>query len=549
MKSSFSSCRKRFSVERESDASQLRQLFGHKQHGSKGNLPTHDSNAKITFFDTYRNLGKIRQKLTLKKGKSSPAIAILAKEHENLLSPMPLGLLKGRSRVIDLKRYSLSDQYADVFSNGLREHTSVERVNLKGSKLSESGSATILKNLNLPSLVHLDISDNRLGDLSVFRLAQILESSHSELKRLSLEATRLSLKGIVVICQAIEGSRKVRLLNLARNSIKDDGAFVIGNMLKSNTSLTALDLHWNMINSEGASSLFSGLAENAHLLQFDLSWNSLGSSPIEMAQSMASCIRTNQTLRHLDISFNSLTAKYCEIIGEALLYNHTVLGMHVRGNACKIDTLGFLHIAENNDFGRSANSYRRMLGSDKPSVRENCWVCEKWIETTIIFPHFEKTLFLHTELEDYKPFIMERDRDGYILRRVLPYRQFDIFFTDTTAASHVLPAYQIKYLKPIAKNIEYTTNTSYSVLVSEVNVIMPEGIECDIKDPFETIPRPNNYNSIDNSLFTGEKDINDPHNDSREQPKRKKQWRFTESLFKDYQIDTPELLDKCFKYD
>ena len=50
----------------------------------------------------------------------------------------------------------------------------------------------------------------------------------------------------------------------------------------------------------------------------------------------------NMTLMHLDISFNAFTDQDMIALSDGLRENHTLLGCHVEGNNCKMDTLGFI---------------------------------------------------------------------------------------------------------------------------------------------------------------------------------------------------------------
>ena len=50
----------------------------------------------------------------------------------------------------------------------------------------------------------------------------------------------------------------------------------------------------------------------------------------------------NFTLLHMDISFNGFTDQDMIVLGDGLRENHTMLGCHVEGNSCKLDTLGFI---------------------------------------------------------------------------------------------------------------------------------------------------------------------------------------------------------------
>ena len=52
----------------------------------------------------------------------------------------------------------------------------------------------------------------------------------------------------------------------------------------------------------------------------------------QYALAWANCFKQNDTLIHVDISNNNLSWPEMEIIGEGLRKNHTILGLHVKGN-------------------------------------------------------------------------------------------------------------------------------------------------------------------------------------------------------------------------
>jgi len=50
----------------------------------------------------------------------------------------------------------------------------------------------------------------------------------------------------------------------------------------------------------------------------------------------------NGILRHVDLSYNCLDAKECEIFAEAIHDNHTLWGLHMMGNECVVDSMNFV---------------------------------------------------------------------------------------------------------------------------------------------------------------------------------------------------------------
>ena len=48
------------------------------------------------------------------------------------------------------------------------------------------------------------------------------------------------------------------------------------------------------------------------------------------------------TLIHMDLSHNGFTKSDCAVLAEGLQKNRTLLGLHMIGNECNTDTLGFV---------------------------------------------------------------------------------------------------------------------------------------------------------------------------------------------------------------
>lgn len=53
-------------------------------------------------------------------------------------------------------------------------------------------------------------------------------------------------------------------------------------------------------------------------------------------------------LRHLDLSYNSMDKNECEIFGKLIENNHTLWGLHMMGNECVVDSLGFIRAGVKN---------------------------------------------------------------------------------------------------------------------------------------------------------------------------------------------------------
>lgn len=50
----------------------------------------------------------------------------------------------------------------------------------------------------------------------------------------------------------------------------------------------------------------------------------------------------NGIIRHVDLSYNSMDEKECEIFASVIHDNHTLWGLHMIGNSCILDSMGFV---------------------------------------------------------------------------------------------------------------------------------------------------------------------------------------------------------------
>lgn len=139
----------------------------------------------------------------------------------------------------------------------------------------------------------------------------------------------------------------------------------------------------------------------------------------------ANCFKNNDRLVHVDISNNNLSWAEMEIIGEGLKSNHTILGLHVKGNMAQVDSQGFiikildsvslanLHTSTRlKEKLEPKNKNRKRKVQTDLSVIENCWLCEGWSHCKFTFtPGVSDDDPNH---EDHIPINMQMDCDHYM---------------------------------------------------------------------------------------------------------------------------------------
>ena len=153
----------------------------------------------------------------------------------------------------------------------------------------------------------------------------------------------------------IEGNNdNLTKFNLSKNLITDQGAHSLVELFKqSNTKLAELYLGWNKITGPGACSIAEIMGLDTHLRVIDLCWNGLGQGhlkPGTVGQHLGEAIKRNNSIIHFDLSFNKISAEDTKAIGSGLKTNNSMYGFHFRGNSGKVDSLGYLHVVE--DDGR-----------------------------------------------------------------------------------------------------------------------------------------------------------------------------------------------------
>lgn len=105
------------------------------------------------------------------------------------------------------------------------------------------------------------------------------------------------------------------------------------------------------------------------------------------------CFKKNKVLIHVDISYNGLRLNDMKLIGESLINNHTILGIHIMGNEGEVDKKGFINAEVENSFENNSVGKSQLMIRINPIFNEstgvikskmamqlqttdNCWICE-----------------------------------------------------------------------------------------------------------------------------------------------------------------------------
>lgn len=498
-----------------------------KNSRNMGNL------AKLDFYNDYKNIIRLEEKFKTNKNECSPNIPYLTNLQSNKLKPKTFGLIKktGKETSIDIRLFSMGDRYANAFSQGLKTYSTLQNLNLKSNRLTDIGNEQILSTIDVKQLKRLNLAENQIGSKSLEKIIEIVSKYDSRLKYLNLEKTCFGDFLVIGLCNILIFNKTLSKLILAKNNLSDRSAKYLRDVLAQNRTLKVLDLHWNNFRSIGATLIFEGLAKNSSITILDFSWNSIGKNE-KCAEAIGSALKANTNLAHLDISYNSLSEKDCIIISEYIKFNHTLLGIHLIGNTCKLDPKGFIFISKDQEIEKSL-FYKRIIEKQNNAhdLNLNCWVCEKWVEQTFTCESKATSVFFHLEIENYKPENMiNMGNNIHEITRAVPPKPIKFFFSEINGT--IIKSSYKKVENDIDVYVSYYEGAQIKLNLDTIETLIPEGEVCNLKFPFFTKPR----TLIAKPL---------PPSNKLERIK----WSIGISIFKDYVFDNERIYNDCLEFD
>lgn len=502
--------------------------------------------AKKQFMRTFREFSAAGQRRAW-RSQLSPQLEYLSELQRQRLKPEP-SLFCSNLKQLNLEGFGMGDSYAAAVSKALSRSETVETLNLRSNRLRESGSLKLIQAIS-PGLKELNLSENKLGSLSVSALAAALSAPDSMLEVLALEKALHQQEHVCVLLDSLLANKHLKTLNLARNELTILCAKALRTFLTKNQGVETLDLHWNALNGPAAVMVLSGLSVNSGLRVLDLSWNSLGRSP-QVSALLARVFRENFTLLHLDLSNNYLTSSDVEILAEGLRANHTILGVHMEGNAGMQDPKGFLWPDKNRRKDIDGHlSPRMLLQASYRSVKKpsgTCWLCNKWQEAVFLWDPKEVVWLrrtepsaaplLHIDLDNFQPCPMLQQLDGsWRAARAVPHQGVRFFFTYHGHAQVSSRYSVLTHLHPLEVTLELVKDAPRTLHITTTNELIPTGSTCSLEEPFPLEPRDQDW-----VFHFMPEQVDYP---------AVPEWTLSNSIFKTYKLDTESVLQECLDFD
>ena len=227
---------------------------------------------------------------------------------------------------LELSNSYVSTTTSTFLAEMLRINTHLKILDLQNCQLRRDGIKCIAEALKFnSSLTSIDLSYNDISSSGCVAIGNALKVNKS-LVKINLSFTKIS--DTKAIGEALACNIVLTGLHLSNNRIGCTGAMYIANGLKVNQSITELDLSKNNIRCAGGSILFNALQTNRTLITLNMSGNKLVN-----LESIEMTISTNSSLRHLDLSYTSLSDFTAYFIGEGLKFNKNLQTINLCANS------------------------------------------------------------------------------------------------------------------------------------------------------------------------------------------------------------------------
>jgi hypothetical protein len=165
------------------------------------------------------------------------------------------------------------------------------------------------------TLLHLDLSHNRIGDGGATALGVVLLQKDLELQSLDLGDNEIRAAGAQAIGDGLAVTRTLRTLSLRLNRLGDLGGETLLDGVRGNTTLATLDVSNNELSTESARVIAEMAAENGTLLTLNVSCNSFGA---ECGQVLRHAAAVSRALRHMDVRTSGILPEDEEAIAREM---------------------------------------------------------------------------------------------------------------------------------------------------------------------------------------------------------------------------------------
>eukprot|EP01065_Artemidia_motanka_P037050 TRINITY_DN4521_c1_g1_i4.p1 TRINITY_DN4521_c1_g1~~TRINITY_DN4521_c1_g1_i4.p1 ORF type:complete len:882 (+),score=250.45 TRINITY_DN4521_c1_g1_i4:113-2647(+) len=152
-----------------------------------------------------------------------------------------------------------------------------------------------------------------------------------------------------VIAQALQSNETYTILDLSRNTIRDEGAIALAGLLSENSSLVRVVLKSNGIGASGAEALAESLVvANRTVTSLDMSGSGGGSRNLigpRGAGALAAALKTNHVLAVISVACCGIGTRGTRLLAEGIAVNRSLQELDASRNAITSDGAAVLGAA------------------------------------------------------------------------------------------------------------------------------------------------------------------------------------------------------------
>eukprot|EP00548_Thalassiothrix_antarctica_P001440 CAMPEP_0194148068 /NCGR_PEP_ID=MMETSP0152-20130528/29938_1 /TAXON_ID=1049557 /ORGANISM="Thalassiothrix antarctica, Strain L6-D1" /LENGTH=429 /DNA_ID=CAMNT_0038849345 /DNA_START=37 /DNA_END=1323 /DNA_ORIENTATION=+ len=239
---------------------------------------------------------------------------------------------------VNVKDNSVESEGISLIANGIRHHSTLERLDLSNSLADRMGKDILLDAMQQNSSIQaLNLSGKVLESSTSNKALGVMLRQNGTLKELDLCQNSLQNDEVIEMADTLRlNNKSLSTLRLANTGLGHHAAIAIGQMLAKNTTLTLLDVGGNQFGYLGAIAIVEGIRCLQHL---DLRSTRLG---ITGSKAICKMLRTNHTLRSLNLSRNNFGDEGAVNVVDGLIFNTELRSLSL--SMCSITRTGAIYL-------------------------------------------------------------------------------------------------------------------------------------------------------------------------------------------------------------
>ncbi|KAF9425404.1 hypothetical protein BGZ94_007567, partial [Podila epigama] len=246
---------------------------------------------------------------------------------------------------LSLARSGVNDKTVKYLARVLAKNETIRTLDLSGNQVTHAGAEHLADALLLNRGINrLCLQSNNIKKAGAPHLARILAKNRI-IRHLNIASNGLGPDGVTLIAEAVRFNRTLNSLSLDMNEMGPKGAAALAIALVSNRHLTHLYLAHNNIGDKGLVDLCLSLHRNRFLNHIDLELNHIGQGDSDLGlKALAKVLKTNSSLRELNLSFNLLSTASIEALASGMAGNTTLESVLL--DNCRLSTESAIAIAK-----------------------------------------------------------------------------------------------------------------------------------------------------------------------------------------------------------